>query len=180
MPREVEVKFRVEGHDVLRRKLREAGAAYVDTVDQVDIYFQHPCRDFASTDEALRLRVNYSGSGSYAELTYKGPKEGGWAKNREEIVARVEAAEALRKILERLGFSEVATLRKHREFYVLDGTEVSLDYVEGLGFFVEIEDKGGGVEALREVVSRLGLTGEPLPKTYLELYLEEKATRQRT
>lgn len=172
MHREVEVKFSISEPSRIREKLLELGATYVDTVDQVDIYYQHPCKNFAETDEALRLRENNSKSGKSIELTYKGPKRGGWAKDRVEIVSRVVDSMEMQEILEMLGFKTVARLQKHREFYMIKGVEVSIDKVEGLGDFVEIEDKGGGLEAVREIASLLGL-GEPVPKTYLELYLEK-------
>ncbi|MCI4408613.1 MAG: class IV adenylate cyclase [Thermofilum sp.] len=172
MHREVEVKFSISEPSRIREKLLELGATYVDTVDQVDIYYQHPCKNFAETDEALRLRENNSKSGKSIELTYKGPKSGGWAKDRVEIVSRVIDSVEMQEILEMLGFKTVARLQKHREFYMIRGVEVSIDKVEGLGDFVEIEDKGGGLEAIREIASLLGL-GEPVPKTYLELYLEK-------
>jgi adenylate cyclase class 2 len=172
MHREVEVKFSISEPSRIREKLLELGATYVDTVDQVDIYYQHPCKNFAETDEALRLRENNSKSGKSIELTYKGPKRGGWAKDRVEIVSRVVDSVEMQEILEMLGFKAVARLLKHREFYMIRGVEVSIDKVEGLGDFVEIEDKGGGLEAVREIASKLGL-GEPVPKTYLELYLEK-------
>jgi len=172
MHREVEVKFSISEPSRIREKLMELGATYVDTVDQVDIYYQHPCKNFAETDEALRLRENNSKSGKSIELTYKGPKRGGWAKDRVEIVSRVVDSVKMQEILEMLGFKAVARLLKHREFYMIRGVEVSIDKVEGLGYFVEIEDKGGGLEAIREIASLLGL-GEPVPKTYLELYLEK-------
>jgi adenylate cyclase class 2 len=172
MHREVEVKFSISEPSRIREKLLELGATYVDTVDQVDIYYQHPCKNFAETDEALRLRENNSKSGKSIELTYKGPKRGGWAKDRVEIVSRVVDSVEMQEILEMLGFKTVVRLLKHREFYMIRGVEVSIDKVEGLGDFVEIEDKGGGLEAVREIASKLGL-GEPVPKTYLELYLEK-------
>jgi adenylate cyclase class 2 len=172
MHREVEVKFSISEPSRIREKLMKLGATYVDTVDQVDIYYQHPCKNFADTDEALRLRENNSKSGKSIELTYKGPKRGGWAKDRVEIVSRVVDSVEMQEILEMLGFKTVARLLKHREFYMIRGVEVSIDKVEGLGYFVEIEDKGGGLEAIREIASQLGL-GEPVPKTYLELYLEK-------
>ncbi|MCC6003414.1 MAG: class IV adenylate cyclase [Thermofilum sp.] len=171
MPREVEAKFFISDPRFVRVKLMELGADYVDSVDQVDIYFQHPCRDFACSDEALRLRENSSKSGRSVELTYKGPRGRGWAKERVEISSRLVDSGEMQSILEVLGFKPIARLVKHREFYTFRGVEVSIDYVEGLGYFVELEDRGGGMKALREVASLLGL-GEPVSETYLELYLE--------
>jgi len=52
-------------------------------------------------------------------------------------------------------------------------TVVSLDHVEGLGDFVEVEaaDAGLGVQGLKSVVLSLGLEWNPLRETYLEMIL---------
>jgi len=172
MHRELEVKFSIGEPSLIRNKLLELGAVHIDTVDQVDIYYQHPCRNFAETDEALRLRENSSKNSGNIELTYKGPKSSGWVKDRVEVVSRVLDSREIQEILEMLGFRVVAKLLKHREFYMIRGVEVSIDSVDGLGNFVEIEDKGGGLETIREIASLLDLK-DPIPKTYLELYLEK-------
>ena len=75
-----------------------------------DTYYQHPCRDFSRTDEALRIRVRRFNGHFEAFLTYKGPKIDEVSKTREEIEAMVEdeelvpqTVEKLRTILEELG-----------------------------------------------------------------------------
>lgn len=173
MREEVEVKYRCGGHEALRRRLRELGAEPLGRVTMVDVYYQHPCRDFAESDEALRVR-EVEGE---CRVTYKGPKRGGWAKAREEIEFSAADCGAARALFERLGFRPVATLVKRRELYSLWGTEVSLDDVEDLGLFVEVEDKGGGLGAVRRVVEALGLTEGPIPESYLELYLARRLGR---
>lgn len=171
--REVEVKFRCNNHSAVRDRLKSMGARLVATVEQEDLYFQHPCRDFAATDEALRLR-SYGGN---FVLTYKGPKEGGWAKARREIEVRVDNYERAYELITSLGFTPVARIHKKREFYEIMGVEVSLDTIEGLGRFVEIEDKGGGIKAIKRLVEELGLKEGPIHKSYLELYLEKVSRR---
>ena len=64
----------------VERILLERGATLSKDCDQVDEYFNHPCRDFAVTDEALRLRKDPDG-----KMTYKGPKLDRTTKTREEI-----------------------------------------------------------------------------------------------
>ena len=56
MSYEVEVKYRTVDHDHLTRLLAQMGAAREDSVRQEDTYLRHPARDFAQTNEALRLR----------------------------------------------------------------------------------------------------------------------------
>jgi adenylate cyclase class 2 len=178
---EVEAKIVLGSCDRLgevRRRLEELGAKLEGEVYEEDTYYQHPCRNFAETDEALRLRI----ADGRVELTYKGPKRvHGGVKEREELTARVEDGAYMARILERLGFKPVATVRKRRLYYSIEGLAVvSLDTVEGLGCFVEIEYRGKAgspeeaAEAVERLAERLGLAGLPRTvKSYLELLLEK-------
>lgn len=66
---EVEVKVRAD-HEVVREALERLDAERRDTVVQRDVYYDAPHRDFAETDEALRIRrVENAGAESSAVLT---------------------------------------------------------------------------------------------------------------
>lgn len=172
---EVEAKFRCSDLNALREKLKSLEARLLGTVEMVDVYMQHPCRNFAETDEALRVRFYTSPEGKQrsVEITYKGPRQEGWAKSRSEISAKAEDFESVLEIFRRMGFAEVARIVKRREFYELENVEISLDSVEELGYFVELEDRGAGEAVLKSLAEKLGLT-ELVPETYLELYLRKK------
>ena len=80
------------------------------------------------------------------------------------------------EILLRLGFTRTAVVEKVREMYRVEGTFVALDVVEGLGSFVEIEAPAGlgGDEAaalIGRVRAMLGIAGEEMPLSYLEMIL---------
>ncbi len=162
---------------VVEERLRGLGAVHEESVVEEDTYYQHPCRDFAETDEALRIRQV---DGRY-ELTYKGPKrviDG--SKARKEITIQLPSATQMARLLEALGFRPVAVVRKHRDYYKLGDIVVSLDEVEGLGCFLEAEYSGGGgpeeaARAIREALEKLGVSSyESTTKSYLELILESK------
>ena len=163
--REVKLRVPCEALAGLAGLLESLGARVEGPVEEVDVYYRHPCRDFASTDEALRLRV----AGGGARLTYKGPRlSRGPVKERLELEASVEGP--LGEILEMLGFREAARVVKRRLYARLDGHTVTLDQVEGLGCFVEVE--GPDPEALAD---RLGLGGaEMVEETYLEMVLRAR------
>src|SRR5262245_60390390 len=120
---EVEIKFRVPDHKDLVRRLGERGVTGGSVVPIEDAYLAHPGRDFAQTDEALRLRRD----GPINRITYKGPKRGGPAKTREEIEIPYadgdETREGMTRLFERLGFRPVAVVRKKRQTYHLDYQE---------------------------------------------------------
>ncbi len=130
---EIEVKVRVD-HSKARSILKNIGAVKRRIESQSDIYFAAPYRDFAKTDEALRIR-SLDGQ---AVLTYKGPKLDGISKSRKEFETPVEEAAAI-KILRALGFSEAGIVRKQREIFSAGEITICLDLVEGLGEFLEVE-----------------------------------------
>lgn len=117
--------------DALRARLGEPEAVEA----HVDAYWRHPVRDFRETDEALRL----SRRGDRVELTYKGPRLDARTKARREIVLGVHDEPTAALLLEALGFSRVAEVRKTRAHHRHAGFEVALDDVPGLGLFVELE-----------------------------------------
>ncbi len=176
---EVEVKIAVENPEKVRERLRELGERE-GKLEQVDVYYQHPCRDFGETDEALRLRR----TDGRIVLTYKGPRVGR-EKSREEVEVEVEDGERMDRILRRLGFRplERVKVKKRREVYRVrfEGRDVTvaLDEVGGLGTFLELECSVGdrseverAEESLLRLAERLGVRGERVRESYLELLME--------
>lgn len=152
MSYEVELKFPLADRERILSILKEAGAMPAAEQSQSDRYFAHPSRDFGETDEAFRIRH----SGDETKLTYKGPLMDKATKTRREIELSLadgaKTAEDMTEMLTALGFSEVRAVKKTRTPYYLTWQgremEVSLDQVEGLGSFLEIETLAG--EADRE------------------------------
>ncbi len=186
MPYEVEIKFRVANHDRLRELLAARPAACSQPVTQVDLYLNHPCRDFAETNEAFRIRQ----VGDQNQLTYKGPKLAGPAKTREEIEIPCAPGgpmfESLQALFLKLGFRPVHAVKKTRTSYHLDTgegpVEISLDDVEGLGSFAEVEmiaENAADLPRLQAAVSLLAKSlelTEVEPRSYLRMCLERSET----
>jgi len=182
---EVEVKYRVEDHDDVARRLAELGGVAAGSLDQEDTYLSHPSRDFAKTKEAFRIRR----IGDDNRLTFKGPKLSGPTKTREELEIPFAEGDGrfrqMSRLLENLGFRPVATIRKRREPFHLafEGhqIEVALDTAEGLGTFVEVEAMANGpddlAETQRAVLALADLIGlsEVEPRSYLRMVLEALA-----
>jgi adenylate cyclase class 2 len=79
-------------------------------------------------------------------------------------------------VLERLGFRRTAQVVKERDLYQLEGAAIALDTVESLGTFIEIEAPTGlsreeAVRRIRDLAEELGVRGESLPLSYLEMVL---------
>jgi adenylate cyclase class 2 len=172
---EIEVKSRLADRRALERKLKALGAKLHDEAVETDTYYNHPARDFAQTDEALRIRL----CKGHATLTYKGPKLDKTSKSREEIIVAVDDANLAGAMVEKLGFCAVASVRKRRRVYELGKFEICVDQVDGLGDYFEIEVRGPkkGYEKLRDGALKLlvELGGkEPERRSYLELLLERQ------
>lgn len=170
----IEVEAKAPAGEGTRARLETRGEL-AGRVVQEDVYYRHPCRDLAATDEALRIRR----VGGEAELTYKGPRRGGETKTRTEHGTSLGDADAAAASLEALGFEPLPPVRKERTRYDLGDWTAVLDDVEGLGRYVEVErlvEEGRDVDALEaealDLLGELG-AGEPEPRSYLELVLDE-------
>ena len=138
------------------------------TLIEEDYYYSHPCRDFLATDEALRIRVPTQGK---PRITYKGPRlPGAGLKERMEI--EVEAPPELQRILEALGFYPTLTVRKTRSYYRLGKAKITLDEVEGLGCFIEVE--AGDEKTIKSTLLKIGVTGPLIHESYAELLAKRR------
>lgn len=108
---------------------------------QEDIYYTSEHKDFIKTEECLRIRE----SKGRCELTWKPPTTGEMLEKKQfwkqEINIFFERQkEEAKGLLQNLGFIEYVTVRKKRIRYdVDDKTNVALDYISSLGWFIEIE-----------------------------------------
>jgi adenylate cyclase class 2 len=174
---EVELKVKIPSLDPVREQLVRKGAQFHQKVHEHDIFYNAPHRDFGITDEAVRVRY----SGDRAVVTYKGPRLKTFGlKAREELNFAVESGDVFETMLLRLGFTRTIEVNKWREYYRLGTALVSLDTVDGLGTFAEIEvmtEDGAGnpTEEITRVAREIGVTGEPILVSYLELILRKKS-----
>jgi len=182
---EVEVKYRLPDPAAVDARLREWGAVVVADHAEADHYLNAPDRDFARTDEALRLRR----IGDQNFLTYKGPRREASSKTRTEVEVPCPpgdaAAEAFLKLFGSLGYRPTAVVRKRRRIYEWerDGFTVHacLDDVDSVGRFVELEivvDEAHYAAARATVLrtaDELGL-GPTEPRSYLEQLLGRAVT----
>lgn len=170
----IEVEAKARAGPEIEDRIRELGGEFIGEERHVDIYFNHPSRDFAETDEALRIRKQ----NNEAFLTYKGPKIDAITKTREELNTPIDDPVVTQLILLQLGFLETFSVKKNRRKYLLDGITLAVDNVDGLGRFLEAEFET--IEADYQVhrdrvVTVLGKLGcrELIRKSYLELLLNE-------
>jgi adenylate cyclase class 2 len=185
---EIEMKFPVADFAGLLQRLAGMPAEAAAPLQEADHYFNAPDRDFAKTDEALRVRR----VGEKNFVTYKGPRIDTQTKTRKEIEVPIGDgtvhAEAFCDVLVHLGYRPVAVVRKRRRIYRLgrDGfpLEICLDEVEQVGRFAELEivaceDKLDAARAtLMDVAKELGLS-QSERRSYLELLLKVRGEGSR-
>lgn len=184
----MEVKLPIDSMESIEETILQAGGVRLNSETQSDTYFDHPCRSFSVTDESIRLRhrtplgdSSLSDSG-YApiELTYKGPKIDKKTKTRIEHTADLGNIEPITAILKHTGFKHVATITKRRVFFDIDGITASIDDVDDVGQYIELELIADGKDSMNaarnrilKLVKTLGLDENDLVRTsYLELYFE--------
>jgi adenylate cyclase class 2 len=179
---EVEQKFPVEDLSAFQQQLEALGATWLGERVEADTYYAHPARDFAQTDEALRIRR----VGTSSLLAYKGPKLDPTTKTRRELELPLGSDDRTTadwaSLLEVLGFRPVAEVRKNRRKLSVPWqgrqVEASLDEVAEVGTFVELElvtteaDLESAKAVIASLAAQLGLARSER-RSYLELLLEE-------
>lgn len=159
--REFELKARLGGDpEALRRRLLAAGWRCRFRGEMADRRLDTPGRDLEGRDEVLRLRRYLSREGEARTIMgWKGPasREGGF-KLREEVETPVADEAGARKILSRLGYSEVTLAIDRRvDVYEKDAVTVRIEEYPRMDVLVEIEGEPDRVEGC---LGELGLPRE--------------------
>ena len=177
---EFELKVRTSSLDPVRQQLIGHNARFCGRIHEHDIYYNAPHRDFGITDEAIRVRY----TNDHALVTYKGAKiKTSGLKAREELNIVVDSGTVFEQMLDRLGFTRTAEVNKWRENYRLFDAAITLDEVESLGTFVEIEilaedESSDAAARIQEIAKEIGVDGEPILDSYLEMLLSKRSAAQ--
>ena len=172
---EVELKFQIMNSTNVITYLKNVAEFKYESF-QHDVYYNPPHRDFladkTNISEWLRVRIEKDG----AQITYKDwqPRDNPIKTHCVELETIVGSYEQLSRILEALDFKQLVDVKKTRRAWEYLDTEISLDIVEDLGEYLEVEYKGSklnDIKAIREhlhtVVREIGAkTGEPDLKGY--------------
>jgi len=193
---EVEIKIQISDPFSIRNKFKQQGGIYKLSLIHEDIYYNMPIglRDFAKTDEALRIRNStefkhgdkHRSKKKVSYITYKGKKLDKITKSRHEIELKLEDANSMKEILTNLGFREILTVKKERELYEFEHEgnkiEALIDYLPILNsYFLEVELIAQSNEELSEkrdqlfkFLSDFGFNQkDSIRKSYLELIIRE-------
>ena len=193
---EVEIKVRISDPALMKKRFKENQGTYKFSLIHEDTYYNMPkgLRDFKQTDEALRLRKSSRFDKSNHEdiqdieyfIAYKGRKIDTLTKTREEIDIKIEDIKKMKDILELLGFQEVLTVKKEREYYAFNFKNYHIDalidylpilkqhFIEVEYFAKSYEEIEDSKQVLFDFLSIFNIKrGESIIKSYLELILEK-------
>jgi adenylate cyclase class 2 len=141
---EIEIKLSVANAEAARALLERAGfAALHERAFESNTVFDTPALELTSSGRLLRLRA-FRGE---AVLTYKGVAEPGPHKSRPEIETTAADGEALRRIIEALGYTPRFRYEKYRTTFarpnepghaVLDETPI--------GVYLELEGEPAWID----------------------------------
>lgn len=126
---------------------------------QHDIYYNAPHRDFLADEsnisEWFRIRVE----GDKAQINYKDwqPRENPVKTHCKEYETNVESLDQLTLILNALDFKKLIEVKKTRRAWHYKNVEVSLDEVEELGAYLEVEYKGSEFDDVMETTNVLAV-----------------------
>lgn len=171
---EREVKIHVDDHAPLRPLLKEMGATYAGSEQEINRILDTADGSLYKHSQILRVRSTSDGV-----LTWKGPvaeqdPQGHKMREELEVPFPLDGVETMLALLARLGYTEVLRYNKLRESWRWQGVVIALDRLD-FGDFVEIEGEAGAIErALR----LLRLDGHPLEsRSYPEL--QRRAQQER-
>ncbi|MBE0635453.1 class IV adenylate cyclase [Candidatus Bipolaricaulota bacterium] len=158
MPRNVEIKARVDDFEALRARAEALSDTPVQIIEQLDTFYITP-------RGRLKLRVL---APDRCELIQYTRADDSSAKTSAYEIVRSDDPAAFSRILESaLPIRGVVT--KRRFLYLIGQTRVHLDEVEGLGTFMELEvvlTKGQttqyGAAIAEELMAKLGIEEEDL------------------
>ncbi len=176
---EIEAKMAVGDLNSVRSRLAECHAKRLGAFTEVNTFFDTDDRSLMAADKGLRLRLNRNTETGEEDhiMTYKGPRQHGPLKSREEVEMAVEGSAESAKLLECLGFHKMLSFEKRRESWELDGCRVELDELPYLGTYVEIE--GPDDASVMRVRKTLNLADRALIRygyvAMLSGYLQEHA-----
>jgi predicted adenylyl cyclase CyaB len=166
MPRNIEIKARIESVGALAFKVAAVATEGPIEIAQDDTFF---CCEFGR----LKLRAFTVTEGElifYRRSNEQGPKESFYVRTP------TASPESLRECLN-LAYGQVGRVVKQRTLYLVGRTRVHLDRVEGLGHFLELEvvleenePVEAGIQEAYSLMVQLGVEPSQLIETaYVDL-----------
>ena len=125
----VEMKARLDSLDEVRTKLLESGATRIGVFHQVDTYYHVP---------KGRLKLRETRGKTAAQLVYYERENVAGPKRSTVFLVTIPCPQKFRRLAEKV-LETRGVIEKSREIYLHERTQIHLDTVSNLGFFVEFE-----------------------------------------
>ncbi len=180
MPKEVEIKFRIENLPALTRALKHAGfRQFTRSTHEINSLYDLPGQELRKRGELLRLRtygetwtLTHKGKPTLAHKTRKdGAPEAGRHKVRVELETRVQDGKQMDSILRALGFAPTFRYEKYRAEWSDGAGHVVLDETQ-IGTYGEIE---GPTRWIDRTAAKLGITkADYITQTYADIFFAWK------
>jgi adenylate cyclase, class 2 len=152
MIQEIEIQVKIKDPAVAEKQILKLGK-FIKERQQKDVYFVLPQRDFFTKDMPDEyLRVRYEKDKSHLNYSFLHFKDDGWLLATDEYETLVEKPEIVEEIFNKLGLIPKVTVKKIRKYFQCEDFEVTLDNIDELGNFMEVEAKKdfGGAEVTRK------------------------------
>jgi len=138
---EVEIQVIIKNPEKAEAKLNKTGK-FIKSRRQIDKYYVPPHRDFFAKDTPDEyLRVRYEEGKNHLNYSFLYFGEDGWLRNTDEYETLIDKPEVVEEIFEKIGLMPKITVKKTRKYFDCGDFEVTLDQVENLGDFMEVEAK---------------------------------------
>jgi adenylate cyclase class 2 len=175
---EIEAKLKVDSFKGIEKRLKALDAEFLRGRLHTDAYFDDGKLTLRKSDIALRIRHQLIGRREQVVITFKGPKQKGRFKRRQEIQFEVSDARLAEMFLGAIGYKKTLVFQKKRRAWHYRDCEIALDELPFLGRFVEIE--GPNEKKIAAVQKKLGLGDLPhIPASYAVLMQKQLRRRGR-
>jgi len=153
---EVEIQVFIKDPEKTEDRLNEVGK-FVKARQQIDKYYVLPHRDFFAKDMPDEyLRIRYEEGKNHLNYSFLHFGDDGWLRATDEYETLIDKPEVVEEIFERINMILKVVVKKTRKYFECGDFEVTLDDIEGLGDFMEVEAKKdfGGIDKTREACEK--------------------------
>lgn len=154
---EVELKFRIKNKEEIISNLKNMNCKFSKMHQCDHIYVKCGIHDFNIPAGENVLRIRKQNGINYITLKQR--------LNHLEYETKVESFDVINNIFVALGYHELVVVDKHREETKIDNFNITIDEVDRLGCFVEIErltDNSSEIQTIQNEIlnfaHRLGLS----------------------
>lgn len=152
MNQEVEIQVKIKNPDAAEKEILKFGS-FAKEKNQSDQYYVLSNNNFFKIEPPVEyLRVRREEGKNHLNYSFLHFKKDGWLSHTDEYETIIEKPEIVEQIFDKIGLIAKIKVVKNRKYFKCGDFEVTLDRIENLGDFMEVEAKKdfGGVDATRK------------------------------